>query len=163
MALIVEDGNIVAGANTYVNTTTFSTFLSSRGKSFIGTEGNSEQTLLLAMDYIETQNFLGNKYTKAQSLQWPRSGVYVDGFLIETDEIPSDLQIAQMETAISIDSGNNPLSTLGRETEMEKVGDITVKYSSGAKDSAELRAVDSRLDKLTRGGGSDVSVPLVRA
>lgn len=162
MALVIEDGSIVTGANSYVSTSTFSTYLSSRGKSFESLVGNSEQTLLLGMDYIEVQNFLGSKYTKGQSLQWPRAGVYIDGFLIEVTEIPSDLQYAQMEAAIAIDSGNNPLDTLDRETKREKVGDIEVEYSDGSKDDVELRSLNSRLDKLIAGGTGSGYVGIVR-
>lgn len=163
MALVIEDGSVVANANSYVTTAELDTFLANRGKFLEGDNGTSEQVLLLAMDYIETQSFLGVKGSKDQALQWPRTGVLIDGYSVDSDEIPNDLKLAQMEVAIAIDSGNNPLSTLDRETKREKVGDIEVEYSDGAKDSVELRAVNSRLSKLVISGAGTTTIQLMRA
>lgn len=163
MALIVEDGSIVAGANSYVSEAEFNAYLDNRGIIFNGVNGTAEQVLILAMDYIEGKDFIGEKNTKAQTTQWPRSGAYVDGFLIDDNEIPVDLKYAQIEVGIAIDAGNNPLSTLDRETKREKVGDIEVEYSDGARDSVELRSVNNRLAKLTTGGTGSGFVMLSRA
>ena len=163
MALIVEDGNIVTGANTYVSEAGFATYLADRGLTLSGDNGTAEQVIIIGMDYIETRQYQGMKSTKEQGTQWPRIGVVVDGYDIDSDEIPSDLIIAQYEVAFATDAGNNPLSNLDRETKMEKVGDIQVEYSDSAKDSVELRKVDARLDKLLMGGGSSGVTFLARA
>lgn len=162
MAIVVEDGTIVTGANSYVSEADFSAYLSSRGKTFGSSNGSKEQVLIKSMDYIEIQEFIGTKLTKAQSLQWPRAGAVIDGFVIEQDEIPEDLKYAQLDTALSIDEGNNPLDPLDRETKREKVGDIEVEYSDGASDDVELRSVDSRLKKLVSGGAGSGYVRIVR-
>lgn len=163
MALIVENGSIVTNANTYVTTTDFDAYLSARGKFLGGNNGTSEQLLLSAMDYIESRDFAGVKNTKSQPLQWPRTGVYVDGFLVADDEIPADLKYAQIEVAIAIDSGTNPMAPLGRETKREKVGDIEVEYDDGARSTTELVAVNARLNKLLVSGSNVGVVFLNRA
>lgn len=163
MALVVEDGSIVSGANTYASAAGFNTYLSNRGKYLSGQNGTVEQLLLKAMDYIDTQAFLGTKSTKLQPLQWPRLDVVIDGYSVDSDEIPDDLVYAQIETAISMDEGNDPLASLGRTTKREKVGDIEVEYAGDAKDTVELVAVKARLDKLIQGGSSGSVVELARA
>ena len=163
MALVIEDGSVVAGANSYTTIAEFAAYLDARGSFLEGNNGNDEQLLLLAMDYLESQDFIGDKYSKTQPLQWPRTGVCIDGFSIDEDEIPEILKSAQIEVAIAIDSGNNPLSALDRETKREKVGDIEVEYSDGARDSIELRAVNSILKKLVASGAGNSVVQLMRA
>lgn len=162
MALTVEDGSIVTDANTYASAAGFNTYLSSRGKSLSGLNGTVEQLLLKAMDYLEPHDFIGYKSTKAQPLQWPRTDVTIDGFSLETDEIPDDLVYAQIEIAIAMDEGNDPLAAQARTTQKEKVGDIEVEYASDAKDTVELVAVNTRLNKLVKNGTSGGVVTLER-
>jgi hypothetical protein len=166
MTITVEDGSIVTGANSYATEAQFNVHAAARGIALTGDNGTSEQLLILAMDYIESQNFIGAKLTKDQPLQWPRSGAVVDGFDVEETEIPDDLIFAQLEAAIAIDAGNNPMAPKSRETKREKVGDIEVEYSDGAKDAVELVAVNARLAKLVVGGSSGSSagyVEIIRA
>ena len=160
MAVVVEDGSIVANANSYADETALDDYAAARGVTITG---DQEQRLVQAMDYIENQAFLGSKLTKAQTTQWPRSGVTIDGFTVEEDEIPTELINAQLATALSIDGGNNPLSDLGRETKREKVGDLEVEYADSAREDTELRAVDTWLSKLLVGGGGNGYVEIVRA
>lgn len=162
MALVIEDGSVVTGANSYASAAGLSSYMSDRGLFLGGLNGSPEQILLTAMSYIEAQNYLGTKGTKAQPLQFPRAGLYIDGFLVDEDEIPAELVFAQYETAIAIDAGNNPLANLERATKSEKVGDIAVTYADDAKDSIELRALDTYLSKLVDGGRSN-TVALLRA
>lgn len=163
MPLIIEDGNIVTGANSYVSVADFETRLTDLGIFLTFENGTPEQLLLRAMDYIEAQNFQGYRYTKEQPLQWPRSGVVVDGFSVDTNEIPNCLPLALMEVAVAIDAGNDPLSVLGRETKREKVADIEVEYSERASDTVELRAVNAHLDKLIVRGSNTAVIGLSRA
>lgn len=150
MATIVEDGTIVAGANSYASDAELTTYATDRGITITGTNA---VLLLQAMDYIEQKNFKGNKGTDAQPLQWPRWGVYVDGYYVSEDTIPDALKEAQMETALGIDAGTNPLASVSRETVREKVGEIEVEYKSTAYDSTRLKAVDNKLYKLLKNNG----------
>lgn len=147
--LVVETGAVVSGANTYASAADFSTYLSNRGVSFESLVGSSEQTLIMAMDYLETREFIGSKASKDQPLQWPRSGVFIDGFSYTDSEIPELLKKVQMEIAYAIDTGNNPNSPIDRKTKREKVGDIEVEYADDSDDVVELKAVRDILAKLT--------------
>lgn len=162
MTLIVETGSIVTGANTYASEAELTSYLAARGLTLGGAVATAEQLLLSAMDYIESRTFAGTKKTKDQPLQWPREGVYIDGFLVESTEIPNSLKYAQIETAIAIDGGENPMANLGRVAKREKVDVIEVEYESGSSDSTTLTAVQAHLDKLTA-RSSRLTVSLGRA
>ena len=136
-----------------------------RGIILTGDNGSPEQCLLGAWDYMNSQDFIGYKKTKEQSGQWPRTDAWVDGFLLDDDEIPTQLVGAQIETAIAIDAGNSPLSNLERETKREKVGDVEVEYADGAKEEAVIRSIDIHLRKLlnSSSGSGNGYVNLMRA
>lgn len=151
MAIIVEDGSIVAGANSYVSESELTTYCTNRGVTLTGT---ASQLLLLAMDYIESLAFIGVKRTKDQPLVWPRYRVYVDGYYLNEDEIPVQLKNGVMECAIAIDQGNSPLIDLPRATKREKVGDLEVEYMDKSSSVITNRKVNSALKKLLANGGT---------
>lgn len=148
MAIVVEDGTGLANSNSYASEADLTAYATARGVTISGT---NEQLLIQAMDFIEQQRFIGDKASKEQALQWPRTGAMVDGYYIDSDEIPTLLKEAQMEVSLSIDSGFNPMSSLERETKREKIdGAIEVEYASGAAAKTVITAAVTRLNKLTR-------------
>ncbi len=155
MAITVETGAIVANANSYVSTTDFTTYATARG---ITLTSGAETLLVQAMDYIESLAYIGVKYTSTQGLQWPRSGVYIDGYLFAYNDIPTELINAQMMVAMAIDVGNGPLVTIARATKRERVGELEVEYTDGANSVAIVRTINAMLWKLLSGtGGVKVS------
>lgn len=151
MTITVEDGTGLETSNSYASEAELTAYATDRGLTI---SGNNDELLLLAMDYIEAQNFKGNKGTKAQALQWPRTGVTVDSYAINSNEIPQLLKDAQMEAALAIDAGNSPLSNIDRATKKEKLGDLEVEYMDSASDSVIVRKISAKLDKLLRAAGS---------
>jgi len=149
MSLTVETGAIVANANSYVSTTDFTTYATARGVTL--TSG-AETLLVQAMDYIESLSYIGTKYTAAQGLQWPRSNVYIDGYLFAYNDIPQELINAQMQVAMAIDVGNGPLVTVARSTKRERVGELEVEYMDGAASTSTVRAINAMLWKLLASG-----------
>ena len=153
--IIVEDGSIVANANSYVSEAEFATYASDRG---IVINGIKSILLIQAMDAIELENFIGTKYTKDQPLMWPRSGVVLYGYSLGVDQIPDLLKEAQMELALAIDAGNNPLATQDRTVKREKVGPIDTEYDNSQNITPYLTAVRSKLSALVHGGRGNVVV-----
>lgn len=146
MAIIVEDGTGVAGANSYVTVIEFQTWAAARGYTIVG---NPEQLLIRAMDYIESLDFIGQAaLCQEQELSWPRGCVWIDGCYFPSNEIPEALKRAQMQTALSIDGGIDPLSTLPRLVSSVTVGPISVTYEKGS-DAPTIRSVSAYLSKLT--------------
>ena len=133
MAIVVEDGTIVSGANSYVTEAELDSYAGARGITI--SAGQQEEDLIKAMDVIEYIPLPGIKYTKAQPLQWPREGVVIDGFDILVTEIPDLLKEVQYEAAIAIDTGYDPLAIVTRVKESVSVGSISVKYANNSPDS----------------------------
>jgi hypothetical protein len=158
--IVVEDGSIVASANSYVSAADLSTYATDRG---ITINGTAAVLLIQAMDYLEQQDFQGYKYTDDQALQWPRGDVYIDGYYVSVSTIPQSLIDAQCEIALAIDGGDNPLANVERETTSETVGPISVTYSSNAFPATYLTAVANKLKKLLKPGSSLANAVVTRA
>lgn len=151
MALEQEDGTGKSNSVTYASVVELDAYVLARGLTLTAAnETAKENLLILAMDYLESLNFIGHKYTEAQALQWPRRGAVLDGYYIDVDSIPQLLKDAQMENAIGIDGGTNPLANASRETVKEKVGDIEVEYATGAYYQTQLKAAEAKVSKLVK-------------
>ena len=112
------------------------------------------------MDYIESLQYQGYRVSQDQPLQWPRYCVYVDKCLIDSDVIPMQLKNALMQTAISIDEGNDPLATQTQTVKRERVDVIEVEYMDGSSSAPIIKTVNAMLYKLlgNSGGGNTVVV-----
>lgn len=145
MALIIETGTGATDSQSYASETAFASYALDRG---ISVKGTDEKLLITAMDYLESKNFIGDKGTRDQALQWPRVNATIDGYYVDSDAIPQLLIDAQIEIALSIDSGVNPLATVDREIKKEKVDIIEVEYMDNTLDSPYLTAAETKLKKL---------------
>lgn len=116
-------------------------------------QGTATRLIIQSMDYVEALPFKGTKLTKEQPLQWPRAYVVIDGYYVDTDEIPQQLKDAQMEAAISINAGTGPLADITRTQKRVKVGDLEVEYSDNANSTTLVRSLTNKLTKLLDGGG----------
>lgn len=150
MAIVVEDGSIVTGANSYVTEAELTTYATARGVTLTI---DTEQLLIRAMDYIEGLNYKGIKLTETQPLQWPRSGVSIDRYAVDIDEIPDELKNGEMETAMAIDNGQDQLADIGRVKQSATVGPISVEYVIGTGSTTLVRKINNQLRKLLRSAG----------
>ena len=164
MSLTVEDGSLPDAANSYVSVSDTRIFAAERGLTLpaAGAPGDAaiEVLLIKAMDYIEAlrAEFQGSKLSAAQVLQWPRSGVSVDGFAVATTAIPDVLPKAQAQLACDAYT----LGTLapigdGRVVIEERVeGAVDVKYADhgDSNPQPQLTAARALLAPLLVGGGS---------
>jgi hypothetical protein len=151
MALIVEDGTQVAGANSYVSDAEYVAYASARGKTIASTATLREIELIKSMDYIEShrRQFKGQKVAFDQSLQWPRYSVFIDGFSIDSDAIPDELKNAQMETGIAYNSFEVLSTGSNQNVASEKLDTLEVSYFNGGSWSTpQLETVDVYLEVL---------------
>lgn len=146
--LIVEDGSIVSGANTYVTVAEFTQFCSDRNININNSRGDESELLIQAMDYFEQQPFKGIKFIETQPLQFPRSDFYLDGYLTDSDAIPQLVKDAQITIAISIMEHNDPLSTLDRAVKREQVDVLEIEYMDNAGPSVIIRSISNIMRKL---------------
>lgn len=149
MAIIVEDGTVVTGANSYISEAELTAYATARGVTL---SGDTEQLLIKAMDYIESLDFIGLKYVISQPLQWPRWGVVIDGYYEQVEDIPQLLKDGLAEVAIAIDNGEDPLADIARVKTKVKVGPISTEYAPGQSTSI-VRRIDNKLYKILKGSG----------
>jgi len=103
MAIIVEDGSIVSGANSYTTVSGVDSYATDYGYTDWTAVSSTikTQSLLRAMRYIEGLSFKGIRQTEGQALEFPRSDLYdKDGYLIEENTIPLSIVKALCEVCI---------------------------------------------------------------
>ena len=149
MALVVEDGSKVTGANTYITLAEFKAWADARGVNY-SSDGHVTENILRAMDYIEELLFIGVKETRDQALQWPRVDVVIDGYALDVGEIPKELKNATYELVKAIIDGDNKLNPVERQVTKEKVDSLEVTYKSNAGMQRHTPAVTRALRKLIR-------------
>ncbi|UOF80049.1 hypothetical protein [Caudoviricetes sp.] len=105
MALIQEDGNGLANANTYASIAEADAYATQRGwTSWLALSSqDKEKHLLLAMDYMRARyrgKWRGTRIRDAMALDFPRYDLYdVDGYLVATNVVPADVKNSQIELA----------------------------------------------------------------
>lgn len=145
MTITVETGSGTnAAANSYVSVADFQAYADARGYTYPGTDAACEKLLIKAMDYIEARRnrFQGLKTTNTQPLQWPREWVYIDGYAIENDVIPTELIKAQCELAVAaytidLQPTLQP-STVGQIKSKRVEGAVSIEYFASAASKYSL-------------------------
>lgn len=148
--IVVEDGTGKTDANSYVTEAELTTYATDRGVTLTG---STNVLLIKSMDYFESLNFQGKKTNETQALQWPRTGVVIDGYSVESSTVPQEVKNAQMAIAVSIDQSVDPLSDIEPGIKREKVGEIEVEYQDGAGTTTFSRSIQAALNKLVVGAG----------
>lgn len=126
MALVIEDGTLVAGANSFVPRSEIISYAALRGVTLVD-DATTDILAIKAMDYLWSLCYKGDKVSATQTTPFPRSGLVAgdtaDDFV---HEIPYGIQIAQMQLALDAHAGidltpsANPSAVLKRT----KVGPI---------------------------------------
>ena len=131
MALTIEDGSGVAGANSYIDVVAARTYAVARGLTLPAADGDVEALLIKSMDFIEAYrgDFQGLKTAATNSLQWPRTGVTLDGYPLAEDAIPQVLKDAQAQLAVDAQNADLMPAGTGREVVMEQVDVVQVQYA----------------------------------
>ena len=126
MALVIEDGTLVAGANSFVTRAEIIAYAAARGIT-IADEDATDILAINAMDYLWTLCFKGDPVEATQTTPFPRMGL-VDGDTADdyVHTIPAGVKNAQLQLALDSNAGidllrsTNPTPALKRS----KVGPI---------------------------------------
>ena len=163
--LIVEDGSIVAGAESYCSVADADAYHTARGNTaWTGENAAKEALLRKATDYmvqVYALRWKGDRVSEDQALDWPREGVVAFGFEIPSDAMPEAVVKACAELALRALSGDLT-PDLTRRTLREKVGPIEVEYDPNAPALPDYQAIDNLLAPYLK-GGSGLFRPVVRA
>lgn len=155
--IIVETGEGVEGANSYVSLQEAWDFAESRGYSLPCDVKLATQRLFRAMDYIES---LAGRYGGRQlfSTAFPREDGYFGCVSFQNNIIPSQVKQAQILTMVAIEAGFDPQQNVGSEPFVTEkmLGPMKVKYAWNPQVVPALTAVSSLLRPLFGSGGLPV-------
>jgi hypothetical protein len=132
--LIVEDGTIVASANSFVTEQEIVTYAAMRGIALpFNTDPNKDAVAILgiqAADYLRILPWKGEVVDISQTMPWPRKNLYVTPSFPE-DAVPSQVKEAQLMLALLAQNGTVliPTWTGAGYLIKEKIGPIENTYS----------------------------------
>ena len=157
--LIVEDGTMPEGANTYVSLADVDAYLVPRGlwETTPDDAGDSviakkEAAIIRAFDAMNTLNWAGDAPDWQRVTAWPRENVPMPGVkskpgeeptFLPADMVPRAVVQAQMELAGLIYGGLNPLAPV------ERGGKIVSMSESSQEGSLDVIGGDSRSYSVT--------------
>lgn len=134
MALVIENGSIVPGANTYISVDELRDFATDRGVTLPTEDSELEPMIILAADFINSYepDFRGKRMEFDQPMAWPRQEVKIYGTDFPNNAIPSQLKSAQSQAAILVVTGVDLMPNItGYAVRREKVDVIEVEYATG--------------------------------
>ena len=166
MSLVIEDGNGISGANSFVSIASCTEYLNSKGLTTWGTTTATAQeiSLINAELWMELLPWKGQKTLSTYPLVWPRRGMKDrDGYDIYSDTIPTAIKRAQAELAYRSYLGRSPfvdIATGDGYVTREKVGPIEISYASGYSTSYKFPEINNLLEPYL---DSSLSVRVERA
>lgn len=137
MALIVEDGSVVANAESYVSVATADLYWSARNNSTwsAASEAQKEAALREATQFLDgSYRWSGTLVNSAQALAWPRV-LTLDkaGRTVSSSSVPNAVKSALCELALEALSGRLMASLeRGGMVQSESLGPLAVTYFPGA-------------------------------
>ena len=158
MALIIEDGSIVTGANSFTTDAEFVAYAALRGLVIPALEADRNVLQILAVDYLAGKelNMKGARVNAIQDLMYPRKGVAVNNFAVLSTSIPIQLKYAQMELAAQANESELlKTGTVQNLASIEIDGVYAESYfSGGAWEYVRTERADVYLNPLLVNNGS---------
>lgn len=143
------------------------TYATARG---ITLASDPDVLMTLAHDYTDSQNFIGSKTDALQDNEWPRTDAYFNGVLIPDTEIPDysgggSVIRMELETAISIDQGNDPSAVFDPSIKrtLEKVDTLVdeTEYIDGGRERVTSPKIEQMGGGLLLPSGGGISFKVV--
>lgn len=165
--LVVENGSIIAGANTYVTIDEYIAYAASLGITVEDNDASKVQ-LIAAAIYIDSKEsqLYGDMVEKTQPLSYPRNNLTdLQNFTWGNDEIPTLVKKCQMSLALDINAGEDlyNLSQSGSVgVKRERVeGAVEVEYAiADSMRIARNSRSSSLLAALMKNGGTSVPISM---
>lgn len=142
MTLVIEDGSVVAGAESYASAADLAAYAANYGKA-IPEEPTAQEVLLRrAALQMEAMPWKGRVVHSDQPLNWPRADVCRNGFTLDYDRIPPQVKAGQMALAAEIyaDDLVDPNTRSGAVTK-KVVGPLEFEYASASPTITKPAAV----------------------
>lgn len=133
ITIVVETGEGLQNSNSYVSVNEARSFATERGIVLPANDDEVASLLIQSMDYLEAQacKYQGRRTSVLQALQWPRTGVTLEGDTFPPNAIPSQLVKAQLQLMSAAAQGFDLLPNVSPQdfVTQETVGPITTKYA----------------------------------
>lgn len=161
MAVTVETGAIVTGADSYVSRADYIAYAATVGVT-ITDDATADVQLVKSAEYIDRHeaNLKGYRVTRAQPMAFPRYDLYIEGWTWLETEIPRQLTLCQMMFALDINAGidlyNRPQNPnlIAKKERVE--GAIEVEYAVSESTGQKLSQTstgDALLNSLLKSNG----------
>jgi hypothetical protein len=141
--IVVEDGTVVANANSYQSVADLRSFATERGLALPVSDDDCGVLLLNAIAYMDRVCgliWVGSKFSRDQPLSWPRHEVWVDNWHYHHDELPKQLSMLQLTVACELFAlaGQDVMPTAfpndhGSVASEEVSGAVRVSYENNAR------------------------------
>lgn len=157
MALVVEDGSGIDGANSYVSVSDASSYAVARGLTFPTSPASTAEAALIrataAIDATYRSRFPGQRVSgRDQALEWPRKYAGdAEGNPIAEDEIPQEIINATIEAAVrELAEPNSMMPDLERGGQVKsiKAGSVAIEYGGNATARTAFTLIDGILAGL---------------
>lgn len=108
MPLIIEDGSIIASANSYVTREDYIAFAADRGVAVDDNE-QADHDLIQVAQFIDSHGsrLKGVPVSRLQPMAYPREDLILEGFEWGDDEIPRQVRLCQMTLALELRDGTD--------------------------------------------------------
>lgn len=156
MQLVVETGEGLYNANSYIGLTDVEKYLPSSILAKFNELSADEQTdwLITASLFVDYSfNWRGQQKLFKQGLNWPRINVIFQGHLVPTDFIPLQVKKASaMAVSLIIKFGINAFQKTGKaQVKKEKLGTIETEYFGTIKNASLYNSEYSDINNTLRG------------
>lgn len=163
--LIIEDGSIVPGAESFATAAELVTYAANFGRTI--PVGESAQESLLRRAYLQMDALLwkGRPVSAEQTGSWPRQGVVRNGFSVPSESIPAQIKAGQMALATEIhaDDLDPPAQRTGAVTKERVEGAVEVQYAEAHADAAKAAAAKQSSAQFAGFLESSSQIRMVRA
>lgn len=157
MTIIVEDGSIVAGANSFVTIAFVRAYAAERGVDLPVSDSDLAPMMVKAFDCCNAKEdeLSGSRVSRTQTGCYPRTDVTIYGFDVAEDEIPIELQNASAQLVCEQGEGVDIMPTTNEPPKtLEKIGQLTTQWDvNGWAPGPSLPKVDAALRPLLKRSG----------
>ena len=139
MAITIEDGTNVTGADSFATVVECQAYADARGLTLPATTAAIENLLVRATDYLFTLegDFQGSRTNTTQVLPFPRDYIVLHGADI-SGTIPDILKQAQCRIAYDAIANDLQATGAGRVVKKEGVGPMVVEYADDGVSSPQV-------------------------
>jgi hypothetical protein len=165
MALIIEDGSVVANADSYVTRAEFIAYALARGVT-IADDENADIKLIKAWDFINgiEERLIGHMVSESQEGSYPRYNLFLQGFSIASTIIPKQVKEYQKSLALDIAAGIdiwNPGQSASTPIKMNRVeGVVTQEFAVSDGSAFIYQSLSNRLRQILERNSGGMTIPL---